>query len=112
MSPNGRSGRGAQDLDRPIAALLERCAQLLGADLATVGKLAANIEPYLRADGTRIWSLMQPDRQLRPAATAGAAAATSTADRHRPPMQHQSGRPLAASMVRSRHRWTWPLDQA
>jgi uncharacterized protein len=68
MCPNGRSGRGAQDLDRPIAALLERCAQLLGADLATVGKLAANIEPYLRADGTRIWSLMQLERQLRPAA--------------------------------------------
>jgi hypothetical protein len=45
-----------------------RCAQLLGADLATVGKLAANIEPYLRADGTRIWSLMQLERQLRPAA--------------------------------------------
>ena len=32
--------------------------------------------------------------------TAGAAAATSTADRPRPPLSHQPGRPLAASMVR------------
>jgi hypothetical protein len=56
------------DLGRPIAAPLERCAQLLGVDLATVGKLAAQVEPYLRADGTRIWNLMQLERQLRPEA--------------------------------------------
>jgi hypothetical protein len=54
------------DLGRPIAAPLERCAELLGVYLATVRKLAANIEPYLRADGTRIWSLMHLERQLRP----------------------------------------------
>jgi hypothetical protein len=40
--------------------------ELLSVDLATVRKLAANVEPYLRADGTRIWSLMQLERQLRP----------------------------------------------
>jgi hypothetical protein len=56
------------DLGRPIAAPLERCAQLLGVDLATVRELAAKVEPYLRADGTRIWSLMQLERQLRPEA--------------------------------------------
>ena len=56
------------DLGRPIAAPLERCAQLLGMDLATVRELAARVEPYLRADGTRIWSLMQLERQLRPEA--------------------------------------------
>ena len=56
------------DLGRPIAAPLERCAELLGVDLATVGELAANVEPYVRADGTRIWSLMQLERQLRPEA--------------------------------------------
>jgi hypothetical protein len=39
------------NLGRPIAAPLERCAQLLGVDPATVGKLAAKVEPYLRADG-------------------------------------------------------------
>jgi uncharacterized protein len=33
-----------------------------------VGELAANVEPYLRADGTRIWSLMQLERQLQPEA--------------------------------------------
>jgi hypothetical protein len=32
----------------------------------TTREAAANIEPYLRADGTRIWSLMQLERQLRP----------------------------------------------
>jgi hypothetical protein len=56
------------DLGRPIAAPLERCAELLGVDLATVRQLAAKVEPYIRADGTRIWSLMQLERQLRPEA--------------------------------------------
>jgi hypothetical protein len=54
------------DLGRPIAAPLERCAELLGVDLATVRELAAKLEPYVRADGTRVWSLMQLERQLRP----------------------------------------------
>jgi hypothetical protein len=54
------------DVGRPIAAPLERCAELLGVDLTTIREAAANVEPYLRADGTRIWSLMQLERQLRP----------------------------------------------
>jgi hypothetical protein len=54
------------DLGRPIAAPLKRCAELLGVDLATIRAAAANVELYLRADGTRIWSLMQLERQLRP----------------------------------------------
>jgi hypothetical protein len=56
------------ELGRPIAAPLERCAELLGVDLATVHKLAADVEPYLRADGTKVWSLMQLERRLRPQA--------------------------------------------
>jgi hypothetical protein len=56
------------EVGRPIAAPPERCAELLGVDLATVRKLAANVEPYLRADGTRVWSLMQLERRLRPEA--------------------------------------------
>jgi hypothetical protein len=56
------------DLGRPIAAPLERCAQLLGVDLATVRELAAKVEPYIRADGTRIWSVTLLERQLRPEA--------------------------------------------
>jgi hypothetical protein len=47
---------------------LERCAELPGVNLATICEAAANVEPYLRADGTRIWSLMQLERQLRPEA--------------------------------------------
>jgi hypothetical protein len=56
------------DFGRPIAAPLEQCAALLGVDLATVRKAAANVEPYIRADGVKIWSLMQLERQLRPGA--------------------------------------------
>jgi len=56
------------DVGRPIAAPLGRCAELLGVDLATVRKLAGKVEPYLRADGSRIWSLMLLERQLRPEA--------------------------------------------
>ncbi|HEY5987383.1 MAG TPA: hypothetical protein VIV12_13570 [Streptosporangiaceae bacterium] len=56
------------DLGRPIAAPLEQCADLLGVDLATIREVAVNVEPYVRADGTRIWSLMQLERQLRPEA--------------------------------------------
>jgi len=55
-------------LGRPIAAPLERCAELLNVDLATVREVAANVEPYVRADGTRVWSLMLLERQLRPEA--------------------------------------------
>ena len=55
-------------LGRPIAAPLERYAELLGVDLVTVRESAAKVVPYLRADGARIWSLMQLERQLRPAA--------------------------------------------
>jgi hypothetical protein len=50
---------------RPIAAPLERCAELLGVDLATARELAAKVEPYIRADGTKVWSLMQLERQLQ-----------------------------------------------
>jgi hypothetical protein len=56
------------ELGRPIAAPLERCAELLDVDLATVRSLATKVEPYLRADGTRVWSLMQLERRLRPEA--------------------------------------------
>jgi hypothetical protein len=55
-------------MGRPIATPLERCAELLDVDLATICEAAANVEPYIRTDGTRIWSLKQLERQLRPAA--------------------------------------------
>jgi hypothetical protein len=51
------------NLGRPLAAPLEQCAQL-GVDPATVHELAAKVEP--RADATRIGSLAQLERQLRP----------------------------------------------
>ena len=46
-------------LTRPIAAPLERCAELLGVDLTAIQEAAAYVEPYLRVDGTKVWSLMQ-----------------------------------------------------
>jgi hypothetical protein len=54
------------ELGRPIAAPLEECAELLGVDLATVREVAACVEPYVRSDGTEVWSLMLLERQLRP----------------------------------------------
>jgi hypothetical protein len=78
----GRAGTWHDpDLGRPIAAPLPRCAELLGVDLATIYEAASNVKPCLRADGTRIWSLMQLECQLRPRRTAGGEAATSTARR-------------------------------
>ena len=56
------------DLGRPIAAPLERCAELLGVELAAVREMATRVEPYVRVDGTKVWSLMQLERQLRPEA--------------------------------------------
>jgi hypothetical protein len=56
------------DPARPVAAPLDRCAELLRVDLATVRKAAAKVEPYIRADGTKVWSLMQLERQLHPEA--------------------------------------------
>jgi hypothetical protein len=58
-------------LTRPIAAPLERCAELLGIDLVAIQEAAAHVEPYVRVDGTEVWSLMQFERQLRPDAYGG-----------------------------------------
>ena len=83
------------DLGRPIAAPLERCAELLGVDLATVRELAAKVEPYLRADGTRIWSLMQLERQFRPEAYGRRRGGYLDRRQTQPPTHSQSGMPQA-----------------
>ena len=75
-------------LGRPIAAPLDRCVELLGVDLASLREVAAKVEPYIRADGARIWSLMQLERHLHPRPTAGDGAATSTVDGSQPPTQN------------------------
>jgi hypothetical protein len=53
-------------LTRPIAAPLEQCADLLGVDLDAIREAAAHVEPYVRVDGAKVWSLMQLERHLRP----------------------------------------------
>jgi hypothetical protein len=53
-------------LTRPIAAPLEQCAELLGFDLDAIREAAAHVEPYVRIDGAKVWSLMQLERHLRP----------------------------------------------
>jgi hypothetical protein len=53
-------------LTRPIAAPLERCAELLGVDLDAIQEAAGHVEPYVRVDGAKVWSLMQLERLLRP----------------------------------------------
>jgi hypothetical protein len=47
-------------------ASLECCAELLGVDLDAIQEAARHVEPYLRVDGTKVWSLLQLERQLRP----------------------------------------------
>jgi hypothetical protein len=37
-------------------------------DTNAASQPAINVEPYIRADGTRIWSVMQVERRLRPEA--------------------------------------------
>jgi hypothetical protein len=37
-------------------------------DTEQLAHLAADIEPYLSADGTKVWSLMQLERRLHPEA--------------------------------------------
>jgi hypothetical protein len=79
----GRRARGTPTIP-PSAGRwprpLERCAELLGIDLATLRTVAADVEPYLRVGGTKVWSLMQLERRLRPTPTGASAAATSAAD--------------------------------
>jgi hypothetical protein len=36
--------------------------------IAQPNQPAASVEPYLRTDGTKVWSLTQLERQLRPEA--------------------------------------------
>jgi hypothetical protein len=64
---------------RPLGAPLERCAELLGVDLTTLRHVAAEVEPYIRVDGTKVYSLMQLEAGCSPTRTAGSAAATSAA---------------------------------
>jgi hypothetical protein len=100
------------DLGRPIAAPLARCAELLGIDLATVREVAANVEPYLRADSTKAWSLTQLERQLRPGAFGRRRGSYIDRRRTRPPTRercprrsttfgdHNLIRPRASSLLR------------
>jgi hypothetical protein len=60
--------RDDPDLTRPIAAPLDRCAQLLGTDLAAVrADVGLHVGGGL-ADGSKVGSLMQLECQLRPEA--------------------------------------------
>jgi hypothetical protein len=53
---------------RPVAAPLKRCAELLGVDVTTIREAATEVDPYIRVDGTKVWSVMQLERRLRPEA--------------------------------------------
>ena len=76
---------------RPIAAPLEKCAELLGVDLAAIQPAAAEVEPYIRVDGTKVWSLMQLERRLRPEAY-GRVRGGYVTRRRRPARDHRSPR--------------------
>jgi hypothetical protein len=92
------------DLARPRPGPADRgttrqCAELLGVDLATVQELAANVEPYLRVDGTKVWSSCSLSASSGPRRTAGAEAGTSTADEPRPPMHKPSRAPAGRTTL-------------
>ena len=63
---HARPGRPRPHPDPPDRRPLERCAELLGVDLTAIQEAAVYVEPYLRVDGTKVWSLMQLERHLRP----------------------------------------------
>jgi len=56
---------------------------------------AVKVEPYIQAEGTEVWSLTRPERQLQPRCMAGDRAATSTAHQYDRlpalPRQRESG---------------------
>jgi hypothetical protein len=59
----GRGRTGPGPADRGAAGAARRAARC---DLAAVREAADHVEPCLRVDGTKVWSLMQLERQLRP----------------------------------------------
>ena len=87
---------------RPIAAPLERCAELLGVDLATIREAAANVEPYVRSDGTNVWSLMLPERQLQPEAYGRRRGGYLDADAPQPPTHRNRDGPVRRTIVPAR----------
>jgi len=58
----GAADRGAW----PIAAPLERVAELLRVDLAEVTEAAQRVAPYVSADGQRLWSVKLIERTIDP----------------------------------------------
>jgi hypothetical protein len=50
----------------PIAAPLERVAELLRVDLADVTEAAQRVAPYVTADGQRLWSVKLIERAIDP----------------------------------------------
>jgi hypothetical protein len=53
----------------PIAAPLARVAELLRVDLADVTEAAERVDPYITADGRRLWSVKLIERAIDPNAT-------------------------------------------
>jgi len=85
----GTGEAGDPAYSRPIAAPLERCAELLNVDLATIRRAATDVEPYIRVDGTSIWSLMLLERRLWPEAY-GRVRGGYISRRRRPPVSRSS----------------------
>jgi hypothetical protein len=69
------------------------------ADLATVHQAAANVEPYMRVDGTKVWSLMQLEHQLRLRPMGGSGAALSPVAESEPRTPERHDRQMFSSPV-------------
>jgi hypothetical protein len=74
-----------------------RCAELLGVDLASLREAAAKVEPYTRADGARIWSLVLMSTTVI-ASSRSAPSSPATCSRSSPPTTAPS--PCSAAETR------------
>jgi hypothetical protein len=68
------------DLDRPITAPLERCAQLLGVDLTTAPEAASKVEPPSARTASRSGASCSLSGSSGLRRSVGDGAATSTVD--------------------------------
>jgi hypothetical protein len=69
--------------------------------LAAVAAAAAHVEPYLRVDGTKVWSLMQLERHLHPDAYGRVRGAISPVVGHEPPAPEPQARTRWQNAARS-----------
>jgi len=97
----GRPGSGELEKDCDRRARHPRRARRTGRNLlATVHLVAANIEPYVRVDGTKVWSVMQlANAAPRPMGGSWAATSPVAASEPRTPERYEQRLIISFSLV-------------